>query len=411
MTLNRRQFLGTTASGAAIFGLSTLSLSPRFMRNLGKNGPPEKILVVLQLSGGNDALNTLVPFADRAYHAARPGLALKESEVLKLNDTLGLHPALSAWHKLHADGRLAIIQGVGYPDPIRSHFSSMDVWHAADARGRLTGRGWLGSLAESAWPDETDPNLLIHIGTRTPFAMQNRSHPAVTFSTPAAYRWVGAPEELATVERAAEACDQTDANTKPQSGRDRALDRIQRTLSDAHASSDRVREATRNFSPKQTFGANTLGASLATVAALIAAGLPTRIYSVEAGGYDTHNQQLQRQARCLTELDGLAAFQRELESLGIADRVVTMVFSEFGRRVAENGSGGTDHGAGGHMFMMGSKVKGGLYGNYPSLTTLERGDMIFTTDFRRVYSSITSQWFGIPPGKVLAGNHEALALL
>ncbi len=398
MTFNRRQFLGTTAAGAAIFAFSTMASAPLLGRTRERrSAPPARILVVLQLSGGNDALNTLVPFGDSAYYAARPGLALKESEVLKLNEQMGLHPALGEWHKLYAQGRLAIVQGVGYPNPIRSHFSSMDVWHAADTRGRLAGKGWLGGLAENAWPDETDPNLLIHIGSRAPFALQNRAHPPVTFSTPAAYRWVGAPDELATVERAADACDTAPADATPANGRDRALQRIQRTLADARVSSDQVRAAARDFSPKQTFGANGLGASLATVAALIQADLGTRIYSVELGGFDTHNQQLQRHSRCLAELDGLAAFQRELEARGLADRVMTVVFSEFGRRVAQNGSGGTDHGAAGNMFVMGTKAKGGLYGQLPSLTTLERGDMVFNTDFRRVCSSIAVNWFGTKP--------------
>ncbi len=397
----RRHFLGTTALGAALLGLGRIPEGLLVSR--AQRSGVERALVVVQLSGGNDGLNTVVPFADDLYHAARPRLGSKQADTLALNEHLGFHKALKSFPALHASGQLATILGIGYANPVRSHFSSMDIWHAADARGKLAGSGWLGRLAETGFPDAKEPELIVHVGNRVPFALSNKKHAPVAFAAPAGFRWRGGKEDLAALEKASASECMEDAPT--------SVGHVRGTFRDAVKASRNVENAVREFKPATPFPENGLSAHLQSVAAMLTAGFPTRIYSLELGGFDTHNQQLTRQARCLDELDALGAFQAELKARKLDDKVLVLVYSEFGRRVAENGSQGTDHGAAGVAFLLGSKVKGGLHGSMPSLKDLERGDLRFTTDFRTLYAPIIAQWFGMQAAPIIGEVAEPLAVL
>ncbi len=425
MELTRRELLGMGAMGAAyayFFGPDVL---------FADGGPPgpalanDRILVVLQLSGGNDGLSTVVPFGDDAYGRARQATRIAAGDVLKIDDYLGLHPNLKGLRKLLEDGKLAIVQGVGYPNPTRSHFQAMDVWHAADRNGRKARHGWLGRLADTAFRGSEDPNLVIHIGNRIPFSLEAAEKRPIAFTAPQAYRWVGAPNEEAVLEKAAPLCEDCEMHAKGEAhapahdpsdpkhkGRDAALERMRKVLHEAQESSEDVRTAARTYEPKVAYPASPLSGSLATVAALITGGLKTRIYSVETGGFDTHTGQRPRHDRLMNDVDSaLTAFVRDLEARKLSDRVTVLAFSEFGRRVQENGSQGTDHGVAGPMFLAGAGVKGGLHGKHPSLVDLDAGDLKHTTDFRSVYASVVGDWFGADPKEVLGGDYKKLELL
>ena len=409
MTIDRRHFLATGLSGLGAFALGTPFLSAQDSRPSQKL--PKNILVVLQLAGGNDGLSTIVPYADDAYGKARSATRIAEKDVLKIDSYRGFHPNLRGFQELYGDGKLAIVEGAGYPDPVRSHFRAFDIWHAADARGRGLGRGWIGRMLDETFPKSKDPTPVIHVGSKIPFSLLASVHRPIAFTTPAAYKWIGAEADAEALQESAPLCEHMEAKKSRAPGRDRALSRLRRVLHEAQASSSRVREATKKYQPKATYPRVRLSTSLSTVAALIAGGLSTRVYSLELGGFDTHTNHRPRYNQLMNQVGGaLSAFQKDLEAHGVADRVTTLVFSEFGRRVKENASQGLDHGVAGPMFVMGQKVKGGLYGKHPSLTELDRGDLIHTTDFRQVYASIADGWMGGQHEKIFGQKYQTLPL-
>ncbi len=414
MTINRRKFMTYSAGTLGALALSNNILSAAELNKLQEEtDTPQNILVILQLSGGNDGLSTVVPYADDAYGRARSSTRIAPSQVLKIDNYRGLHPNLKGLHDLYGSGKLAIIEGTGYPDPVRSHFKSLDIWHAGNSRGRNAGYGWVGQTIDKSYPDIRDPNVVVHIGNKTPFSLNAAIHKPVAFTTPAAYRWIGAEKDAATLQKSAPLCEHEKQSGTPKSasGRDRALARLRRILHEAQASSSQIRQVAKNYSPKAKYPRSGLSASLATVAALITGGMSTRIYSLEMTGFDTHTNHRNKHDRLMTQLDGaLSAFQKDLQAHGKSGSVTTMLFSEFGRRVQENGSQGLDHGVAGPMFLLGDKVKGGLHGKHPSLTKLDKGDLIHTTDFRQVYASLIDNWIGGNHAQVLGKNYKSLPL-
>jgi len=407
MHLTRREFIGTATAGSLVSFLGTA----RPAGGVEPHGPGldhDRVLVLLQLSGGNDALSTLVPHGDAAYARNRSRTLIETTDVLCIDDHVGLHPALAGFRRMLNEGKLAVVQGVGYPLPDRSHFKSLDIWHAADHRGRSLDRGWIGRLVDAAFAGSTDPNLVVHIGERVPFALRGRRSRPVAFTTPAAYRWTLGPREAAVLEESA----QPPSPAASGGCRAGALAHMRAALRDARSSSAKVRRAVAGFEPRVEPPATALGTRLTTVAAMIAGGLGTRIYSLEMGGFDTHVNQRPRHDRLMRELDGaLTAFIQELEARELAHRVCVVAFSEFGRRVRENGSAGTDHGAAGHMFLAGPEVAGGLHGEHPSLTELDAGDLAHTVDFRRVYAAVIRDWMTGDVRAVLGNDWKPLAIL
>lgn len=395
---DRRRFLtGSVAAAAAAW------CSPSSFARAPRADTRGRVLVMLELAGGNDGLNTLVPYRRDEYAEARRDLALGAQDLLRIDDEVGLHPSLVGLKSLHDAGRVAWVEGVGYPDPVRSHFLSMDVWHAGQLEGRRGGSGWLARLVDHVAPDDDDPNLLVALGARVPFSCEGGEHRAVAFAKPADYRLVAAGDETTTLDSA--------VSSTQVSERARAF--LRRAYLDARASSDVVRSAVAKYQPFAKYPGTTLAADLRTVAALIAGGVGTRVFSLQMSGFDTHNGQRGRQQRLFTELgDALAAFHADLEAAGLADRVLVVGYSEFGRRVSANASGGTDHGAAGLAFLLGSGVKGGLYGARPAIDRLDaNGDLQFTTDFRRVYATAIESWLGADTRAVLGESHEPLRCL
>ncbi len=401
----RRQFL---RSGLAM--VSTVASVPVFLSRssyvmadtagpLPSNPgiPEDRVMVVVQLSGGNDGLNTVVPFGLDNYYKNRSNLAVRQNDLLKLdaNAGIGLHPSLAPLHDMIGEGLAGVVQGVGYPNPIRSHFASMDVWHTGDTLSSK-GHGWIGKAMDSTH-DQADTALAcISLGSEAPLATQGKLVKPVTFDRPEMFRWAGRDLHPAM----SESYDQLNTPSTPLTDNDPA-GFILRTAMDAQVASDRVRKAV-NQQSNTSFPGNGLARQLKMVANMIRAELPTRVYYVALGGFDTHANQAGQHARLLEEFaTAMSAFYRELKATGHQERVLTVAFSEFGRRVQQNASGGTDHGTAGPMFLFGPQVSPGLIGEHPSLTDLDDGDLIHRIDFRSVYASVLDNWMKIDSAAAL----------
>ena len=351
-----------------------------------------KILVVLELSGGNDGLNTLVPYGDDAYYHHRPNIGIARKDVRPIDDHFGFSRGMAGFEKLYKSGKLAIVHGCGYENPSFSHFTSMAYWHTA-APNSGEQYGWVGRLADEMAP-EAPPNFLVNIDSRQSLAVRSRRHVPVVFDDPNKFS-----QDLFYDER-----EVLSTGTRPSTKIDNPSRRfLLDTAQSAKQASALVREAWSKYHSPVDYGV--VGLDLPKVAALIDAGMPTRLYytAYRNNAFDTHVFQNDTHRRLLTYAsDAVAAFMQDMERIGRADDVVVMVFSEFGRRVPENVNLGTDHGAANLMFIAGKPVKGGQYGDVPSLTKLDVGDnLVYTTDFRRVYATMIAGWLGLKDTRTL----------
>ena len=402
-----------------VMALANPLATPRTQQPSGKDG---KILVVVQLAGGNDGLNTIIPYADDAYQNARRTLGMGAKEVLKVNDYLGFHPNLAPLKKLFDNGRMSVIQGVGYPNPNRSHFRSTDIWTSGYPEKEVVTSGWIGRFFDNACPG-CEPHVGVSIGERMPLAMQGERVTPVSFEQADAYRYVGPDAEryqrLNLRENKPATQPAAVANRLVKSGGKKVqpeagspLDFLHRTAMDAQLSSDHITSMTKRYQPAGEYPRNPFGNGLRSVAAMIAGGLPTRVYYVTLSGFDTHQNQKGRHENLLTQLaQGVGAFWTDVEKQGNQDRVLMMTFSEFGRRVEQNASGGTDHGAAAPMFLIGGGAKAGVFGNHPSLTDLDQGDLKHTVDFRSVYATVLQEWLETPSKPILGQHFRPMALL
>jgi uncharacterized protein (DUF1501 family) len=368
------------------------------------------ILIVLQLSGGNDGINTLIPFADPDYSQLRPALGFAADEVLHLTDSVGLNPNLGKLKALYEQGKVAIVQGVGYPNPNRSHFRSMDIWHSARP-DTFEHSGWLGRYVSACQcaADNALPAISVGDQLNTMFWTDTTLVPAVasmgafSFLTDTKYK------NDRTFQM------QTLQNIYNQAGNWSAYESlIRRGTLQALAASDELQKVAASYqTPIQYPANNGLANQLKLVAQVIAGKLGTRLFSVSMGGYDTHANQKPTQDRNLAQLgDALDAFMQDLANVQQQDNVVVMTFSEFGRRVKQNGSNGTDHGTAEPMFIIGNKVQGGLYGTYPSLADLDdNGDLKFNADFRSVYAGVLKDVVGADPAPILGGSFDPIQLM
>lgn len=358
-----------------------------------------RILVVLELSGANDGLNTVVPYTDDHYRRLRPKLAIPAAKVRKLDDRFGLNPGMAGFERLYKDGRVAIVHGCGYAQPSFSHFTSMAYWHTA-APNRGDEYGWMGRLADRMQPEAT-PGFVINIDSSQSLAVKSARHTPVVFDAPERFVRNAPPAGRALLDALA------DVPPGPGNASRAWLADVARGARDTSAL---VREAWARYRTPVDYGLVPI--RLNKVAAMIEAGLPARLYHVAYGNnaFDTHVQQADLHQRLLTYVsDAVSAFMRDLQRIGRADDVLLMVFSEFGRRVPENANAGTDHGTANVMFLVGPGVKGGHHGAPPDLGALDAGDnMNHTTDFRRVYASAIGGWLGADARAVLKGDFEPL---
>lgn len=374
-----------------------------------KKGAKDSILVVIQLTGGNDGLNTVIPHANENYAKLRPTLKLPKEQLHKIDDSTGLHPSLDGLAGLLQSQELCIVQGVGYPNPTQSHFDSMDIWQAGDttALTEKVEEGWVGKALKGmngapsfhlAASNEEAPKALRGAPVRVPSITSLEDFQLKT----AAASGKDAKDQKEIIEGAA----QTGTGDKPN-----LLDFVNRTALDTYASSKRLQEIGKNYQPKATYPNTPLANRLKLAAQLIDADIGARIFYVSQDGYDTHANQLNAHAGLLKTLsDAMTAFYKDLSARGHKDRLMLMTFSEFGRRPYENSSKGTDHGAAAPMLLVGSKVKAGLVGTQPELTKTKDGNMDFHTDFRSVYATVLDGWLGVSSKSVLGKEFAPVEL-
>lgn len=384
--------------------LSLTPVVPGFLTRTALASPPERdarVLVVLQLDGGNDGINTVVPFGDEAYYKYRRELRLPTDKLCKVVDGIGLHPSMKPAALLLESGRLAIVQGVGYPNPNRSHFESMAIWQTAKLGGPGgDDRGWLGRALDAAGPRDHGP-AAVHVGDQSlPRALVARRAVMTSF---------------------VDASDLSLALPAPPGARSGAAASgsgdlaafVNRTVTGAYATAAELEAATtRGADSSARYPGTELSKRLDLVARSIKSGSPARVYYLIQSGYDSHAVQLPTQARLLGEFAGaVRAFLDDLAAAKLADRVLLLAFSEFGRRPQENGSLGTDHGTAGPVFLAGPNVKACLVGKAPSLGDLENGDLKWSIDFRSVYATLLDRWLKLPSSQILDGRFGTLPLI
>lgn len=392
INVTRRDLL--KALGA--LGLSTgFPLSPA----LAAASNDKRILVVVEMSGANDGLNTLVPYADDAYYRLRPRIGIAADKVRKIDDQYGFNPGMLGFERLYKDGKMAIVHGCGYAQQSLSHFQSMAYWHTGVPNGGEH-FGWLGRVADAIDPQLT-PNFLVNIDERQSLAVQSRHHVPVVFDDPERFTRKGLLQSRPLLD-----------NPAAEAGSNVSRKYLDDVANSARQASQLVRAAWEGYKTPVDYGIRSL--DLNKVAAMINAGLPSRLFHVafRHNAFDTHVQQNEQHGRLLSYAsDAIAGFIKDMERIGRADDVTVMVFSEFGRRAAENTSLGTDHGTANHMYVIGKSVKGGHYGDVPSLTDLdEGGNLKFTTDFRRVYASLIEGWLRHDSKALLGGEFRTFPM-
>jgi len=405
--MQRRRFLQSSALA------STLLLVPKFLHALDRpearlatllrDAPAEKArrLIVVQLSGGNDGLNTIIPYRNDLYYKARPTLALKEAAgILPLSDDLGLHPKMTGLKALYDQGQLAVLNAVGYPNPDRSHFRSMDIWQTGSGSDQLLTTGWLGRYLDSSCAGCDLPYQALEVDDTLSLALKGQLRKGLAVKTPGKFHQLTQSRYLS----------QLSQETAPAAAISE-LDYLYKTLAETAASADYLYQKSKVHTSAATYPNTDLGRNLKTTGELITSGVESRVYYLALTGFDTHVRQHEQQGRLLGELsDGLAALAADLQKSGEWANTLVMVFSEFGRRVTQNASNGTDHGTANNVFLLsGALRKPGLLNAPASLADLDQGDLRYQVDFRSLYASILSDWLGADDKLVLGPGIERLA--
>ncbi|MEM9227095.1 MAG: DUF1501 domain-containing protein [Verrucomicrobiota bacterium] len=392
--LTRREFLHRSAGGLGLLAFS--GFVPAFITQAAAARVPQPdkdrtILVLIQLAGGNDGLNTVIPVYNDQYYKLRPRLAIKRQDAIQLDSKHYLNPNMGAVAELWKEGKLSIVNNVGYPNPNRSHFRSTEIWETAVDSDRSTHTGWIGRYLDSECegkPRATDPQV-VHVGDELPQSVLS-TKPHNIFGLPNRGRVHKQYGQDLLQDVLASEMGEGNAGY------------LQNTLMDAMVTEQRVADILAKYKPMAEYGGTNLGRSLQRVAALIASGMETRVYFVKQTGYDTHSGQNYRHGLLLKELsDAMGAFQADMEKHRLQDQVLTMTFSEFGRRPNENNSSGTDHGTAAPLFVMGTGVKDSIVGQPPNLNVEHNQDLSFSTDFRQVYATVIQNWFQADTGAVI----------
>ncbi len=398
----RREFL---TRGLGIIGVG--GAVPNFLIRSALAGPQaeqgQRVLVILQLDGGNDTLSTLVPYAHREYYQYRKeATRIDENKVIKINEEFGFHPNLKGWKGLLDDGLLAAVHGIGYPNPNFSHFESTNIWMMADTRGKQQIHGWVGRACDVGFPKNPDPKLAVAVGPNNgaTLALRGARHSGILFNPAESFGYTGAEND-----RQAAAYRQLN---RPAGGNG-VLEWITSTAVTANAAAEEIRRLGEAYKPRVEYPKSTYGQNLRTIAGLITGGLSTRIYWTGRNGnleFDTHSNQKPRHDMLMNELGAaLPAFFQDLKRQGVDQRVLLMTISEFGRTAKENGNKGTDHAAAATQFLFGPAVKAGFHGQHPSIKEsdlLPTGSGLkFATDFRSLYATALEKWLGIPSEPVL----------
>jgi len=389
MTFTRRDFLQQGAGGLTLIA-SGVSV-PAFLAKAAltaKPGRDNKILVVIQMTGGNDGLNTVIPFRNDIYHRLRPSLGIKQQQTLRISDELGLHPDMTAMLRLYDQGMVNIINNVGYPNPDRSHFRSMDIWHTASTQPEKVNDGWLGRLTDIS--ENAQPFALYLDGTTLPLALKTKHTPVPSVHDISAFHLENNDKTL------------KQALSLPRNSQNDDLLYVQRVAVAGCNIASRMADMHKEKSVDYDYPQYALASRLKQIADLIAADFGPRVYYTSLGGFDTHANQPLVHGNLLRQLsESVASFFSDLNKRRLADRVLVMTFSEFGRRVSENASRGTDHGVAAPMFVISPQCQPGIRGGEPDLEHLLAGDIPHHVDFRSVYADILDNWLNVNHRKVL----------
>ena len=371
----------------------------------------DPVLVILQLSGGNDALNTVIPYSNPLYHDNRPKVGIPEDQVLAINDSIGFHPAMGPIKKLYDEGKVAIIQGIGYPNPSRSHFRSMDIWHTCEPT-KVGDEGWVGRAIRDIDPQKDNVLTGVNFGRGLPRALAVPGVPVASVGNLETY---GVLTGIEAEDQRLMALETFSRTYSPMLGKGPVLSYFAQTGLDALKGADILSTALDNYTSSVKYGNDDVAQYMKNIVQTNLANLGTRILYTTApyNSFDTHAGELANHTRLWTQTaQAIGAFYDDLKEHNATDNVVLFVFTEFGRRVHDNGSG-TDHGAGGHAFVIGDAVKGGLYGEYPSLEAgkLMEGDLHYNNDFRGTYATLLERWMGLDSKPIVGGSFEQLDFL
>lgn len=397
--MKRRDFIQASAM------VSTSMLAPSFLKAFSPTrryrSRAGKILIVVQLSGGNDGLNTVVPFRNDIYYQNRPRLAIQQNEVLRLNDEQGLNPAMSAMRELYEAGHLSIINSVGYPNPDRSHFRSMDIWHTASDPHEYLSSGWLGRYLDSACAQGAPAYHGLEIDDSLSLAMKGEHFGGFA---------MGNPDQLqrSSENRFLKAVGQQGHNHHEEN-----VAYLYKTMIDSQSSAAYLYQQSKVYTSQESYPQTPFGQDLKQIAELITADTDTRVYYVSLTGFDTHANQKNQQERLLKQYaEGMQALVRDLKRNGLFDDTLILTFSEFGRRVKQNASNGTDHGTANNLFLIGGQLKSpGFFNAAPDLSRLDEGDLIYQIDFRNIYASVLENWLEADAPQVLGRQFEPLKIV
>jgi len=400
--MQRRQFLQASALA------STLLFVPRMLHALDRgpglarlaDAPGARRLIVVQLGGGNDGLNTVIPYQNDLYYKARPTLGIKKSEgILTLDKGLGFHPALQGFKSLYDQGYLAVLNGVGYPNPDRSHFRSMDIWQTGSGSAQNLSTGWLGRYLDSGAPGCQSPYNALEIDDTLSLAMKGTQRKGLAFKNPGKLHQLTQNRLLSKVSRET-SFDHHHAQ----------VDYLYQTLAETASSADYLYSKSKVYKSDGAYPATEFGKNLKTTAELINSGVESRVYYVALNGFDTHVRQHEQQQKLFTDLgDGLAALADDLQKNGQWANTLVLVFSEFGRRVGQNASNGTDHGTANPVFLIGGAIQQkGIINDAPDLANLDQGDLRHQLDFRGIYATVLKDWLGADDASILGTDFERM---
>lgn len=397
--MKRRNFLKASALASTSWFIPSFLQASDGKRLLqsrsGKN------LVVVQLSGGNDGLNTIIPFQDDLYYKKRPGLAIQANEILKLNDELGFNPAMEALRSTFDNGELCILNSVGYPNPDRSHFRSMDIWHTASDSSEYLQTGWLGRFLDNNCQGCALPYHALEVDDSLSLAMKGEQRSGFAMSNPKTLKRTAGNRFLRA------------AAKNQQQAHNENVAYLYKTMIETQSSADYLYEQSEVHDSKVDYPKNAFAKDLRQIAELITADTDTKIYYVTLGGFDTHAAQRNTHGRLLQRYaESMAAFIKDLKQNNLFDDTLIMTFSEFGRRVQQNASNGTDHGTANNLYLMGGNLKqAGFYNAAPNLQDLDKGDLKYQIDFRNIYASILEDWLDTKSSLILNGNFKSLGLV
>jgi len=413
MDISRRNFiLGGLGLAGYLSQPELWSLAAQAANLAPRKAGESKVLVVVQLTGGNDGLNTVVPYNDGSYYQVRPSLAIKPNEVIAITDQLGLHPNMKALADLYKDNKIAIVQGVGYPNSSRSHFRSMEIWQTAEPT-KLAENGWLGRYLDLAVPvsgsQSDNPLPAVNVDPMLPMSLMARKVVVPSVANISDFRFKTDPRYVD--DRKAQLTAFKDIYRdfdlkKPN------VDLLRSVGLDAADASEHLVKIARSYQGKANYPEVDFGRRLKFISQMIVGGVNACVYNISLDGFDTHTLQSRTQAALLKQLsEGLAAFQADLQAHGVDRDVLVLAFTEFGRRVAENSGRGTDHGAAQPVFVMGSSVKAGIHGEHPSLAQLDDGDLKYKIDFRSIYATILDQWMKADSRQILGAQFDKLSFV